>query len=225
MSLIVAIDGPAGSGKSSTARAVASALSFLYLDTGAMYRAVALAFHRRGLPFTEKAADVVLPNIHLDLPLIDGKIHVLLNGEDVSKELRGPEAGMRASRVSLLESVRRRMVEEQRRIGRASLAEGSGVVLEGRDIGTVVFPDAGLKIFMIADPAVRARRRLDEYKSLGQQTDFGSVLKEIKRRDRQDSDRQLAPLKMAEDAVVVDTSVLTFEEQVNLILNMVRERA
>lgn len=222
--MVIAIDGPAGSGKSTTARAVAERLGYLYIDTGAMYRAVALAFLEGGGEMQEAAAERLLPGIRIDLVHDAGDLHVLLNDVDVSREIRRPEVGRAASRVALLAPVRSKLVAEQRRIARAYETAGGGVVLDGRDIGTVVFPDADLKFFMVADPEVRARRRQAELAARGEAVPLASVLEEMKARDRQDAERALAPLRKADDAIEVDTTALGFEEQVDLVLQKVRER-
>jgi cytidylate kinase len=219
--VIIAIDGPAGSGKSSTARAVARELGLLYLDTGAMYRAVALAFLRAGREATPQAAADLLPDLRIEVDHVDGQMHVRLDGEDVTQAIRQPEVGTMASRVSTLRAVREKLVAEQRRIGRS---RPDGVILDGRDIGTVVFPDADLKIFMVADAAVRARRRLRDLQEQGVEAAFDEVLQEIEERDRQDRERALAPLRQADDALVVDTTDRAFEQQVQFVVQHARER-
>lgn len=222
--MIIAIDGPSGSGKSTTARKLAERLGYLYLDTGAMYRALALAFLRSGLEPTPENARKLLARLRLDVAHRNGVMRVFLDGEDVSDRIRTPEVSAMASRISALEPVRRKMVEAQRRIARDFTAKGGGVVVEGRDIGTVVFPDAEVKVFMVADPMERARRRQAELKARGQEVDLDNVLAEIERRDRQDAGRALAPLRKAEDAIEIDTTNLTPDEQVAFIFNKVRER-
>ena len=222
--MIIAIDGPSGSGKSTTARKLAERLGYLYLDTGAMYRALALAFLRSGLEPTPENARKLLARLRLDVAHRNGVMRVFLDGEDVSDRIRTPEVSAMASRISALEPVRRKMVEAQRRIARDFTAKGGGVVVEGRDIGTVVFPDAEVKVFMVADPTERARRRQAELKARGQEVDLDNVLAEIERRDRQDAGRALAPLRKAEDAIEIDTTNLTPDEQVAFIFNKVRER-
>lgn len=221
--MIVAIDGPAGSGKSTTARAVARRLGYLYLDTGAMYRAVALAFLRAEAAPTPEAAARLLPALTLDLRYADGEQRVLLDGEDVTEAIRRPEVGGAASAVSAVPAVREKLTAEQRRIGH-TYAEAPGVVVDGRDIGTVVFPEAALKIFMVADADVRARRRHAELAERGTPRPLDEVRAEMLQRDRQDSQRALAPLRQADDAVVLDTSARSFDEQVQFIVDRVRER-
>lgn len=222
--LIVAIDGPAGSGKSTTARAVAQALGFLYLDTGAMYRAMALAFLRADEPPTEGGAAAVLKGTSIDVRHEGGEMRVLLNGEDVSRRIRAQDAGQVVSRISALPAVREKMVAEQRRIARERVAAEGGVVLDGRDIGTVVFPDADVKIFLVADVEERARRRLAERREQGEEASLEEVKREIEARDRADRERSLAPLRRAEDAVELDTTDRTVSEQVQVVVEHVRER-
>lgn len=223
--LIVAIDGPAGSGKSTTARRVADALGWLYLDTGAMYRATALAFLDAGAAFSADGAERVLPGLQLDLRRNgEGALHVFLYGEDVTGRVRTPEATEAASRVSALPSVRARLVDEQRRIALARMAEGSGVVIEGRDIGTVVFPDAEVKVFMVAHPVARAERRHRELTERGEDVSLEAVAAELAARDARDEGRDVSPLRPAEDAVHLDTSRLSIDEQVERVLGLVRER-
>ena len=223
--MIIAIDGPAGAGKSTTARRLALKLGFLYLDTGAMYRAVALAFLRSGVRPTEHGAADVLSSLNLDVVQTDAGMEVFLNGEDVTEAIRSPEVGLMASRVSALAPVRERMVEAQRQIARARDTDGVGVVVEGRDIGTVVFPEAPVKIFLVASPAERARRRKLELDARGTSLPLDQVQAEMEQRDRQDAERNLAPLCKADDAIEVDTTGLSIDAQVNLIFDIVKERS
>ena len=222
--MIIAIDGPASSGKSTTARAVAERLGYLYLDTGAMYRAVALAFLRAEAEPTAEAARALLPQLRLDVRHENGAMRVLLDGADVTDEIRTQAVGMMASRVSALPLVREQLVQEQRRIGRAFADAGGGVVLDGRDIGTVVFPDADVKVFMVADADVRARRRLQELEARGETADFSDVLDEIRQRDARDQARAVAPLRRADDALALDSTHYAIDEQVEVVLEAVRER-
>lgn len=222
--MIVAIDGPAGSGKSTTARAVASRLGFLYLDTGAMYRAVALAYLERGAPLEEMDAEVVLAGLRIDLRHSECGQRVFLNDRDVSDRIRRAEVGEAASRVATWPAVREKMVDEQRRIARAYEHAGGGVVVDGRDIGTVVFPDAEVKVFMSAAPEVRAVRRLEEMQGRGETSSLEVVLAEIRRRDAQDTGRAVGPLRRADDAVEIDTSACSFDEQVATVVRLVEER-
>lgn len=221
--MIIAIDGPAGSGKSTTARAVAERLGYLYLNTGAMYRAVALAFLQRGVVATPEEAAILLPALRLDVRYDAGAMRVLLDDEDVTDELGRPEVGQGASRVGQFADVRARLVAEQQRLGRRYRRD-PGVVLEGRDIGTVVFPDADVKIFMVADPAVRARRRQAELVARGVPASLDDVLAEILQRDRQDQERTLSPLRKADDAVELDTTGRSIDDQVQFVVDRVRER-
>ncbi len=220
--MIIAIDGPAGSGKSSTARALAKALSGFYLDTGAMYRAMALAFHRAGAPISEASAEDFIDTIRVDLMYEDDDIRVFLDGEDVSSEIRSPEVTEYSSRVSRLATVRRKLVSEQRRLAGELDNQGHHVVVEGRDIGTVVFPNAHAKFFMTANARVRAERRKLDLSRQGVETDIRSVMEDIERRDRQDSEREHSPLIQAQDAVVIDTTRLSPEEQLEHVLRTVR---
>ncbi|HYE95932.1 MAG TPA: (d)CMP kinase [Rubricoccaceae bacterium] len=224
--MIVAIDGPAGSGKSTTARRVAERMGWLYLDTGAMYRAIGLAFLEAGRPFTDEAAGVLLREAAVDLvPAPEGS-RVVLGSRDVTDRLRTPEVADAASRASALAPVRAALVEAQRRIARQQAETGGGVVLEGRDIGTVVFPDADVKVFMTADLDARARRRHAELDAqVGETPALDRVSEELDARDRRDSERALAPLRPAEDAVLLDTTALSVEEQVERVLALIRERA
>ena len=219
--MIVALDGPAGSGKSTTARRVADRLGWLYLDTGAMYRAVGLAFREQGLPFTDDAAAALLPglDVHLD-PGPDG-LRVALNGDDVTDRIRTPEAAESASRASALAPVREAMVALQRRVARAHEADG-GVVVEGRDIGTVVFPDADVKFFLVADLDARAQRRLEQSGPDADVQTFEGVRAEIAARDARDETRALAPLRPADDAETLDTTGLSIDEQVARVIAAVR---
>lgn len=222
--MVIAIDGPAGSGKSTTARAVAARLGYLYLDTGAMYRAVALAFLRADAEMTDAAAERLLADLRIDLVHAPEGLRVLLDGEDVSEAIRRSDVGAAASRVAMLPAVRRKLVDEQRRAARAYEATGGGVVLDGRDIGTVVFPDADLKLFVVADPHERARRRHLELAARGEDVALPDVLEEMLQRDRQDEARAHAPLRKAEDAIEIDTTRMGFDEQVDLVLSLVEER-
>lgn len=224
--VIVAIDGPAGSGKSTTARRVAERMGWLYLDTGAMYRAVGLAFLDAGQPLTDDAAAGLLPHTTVDLtPTPDG-LRVTLDGHDVTGRIRTPDAGQAASRVAVLGPVRRKLVEAQRRIAQREVDTGGGAVLEGRDIGTVVFPDADVKIFMIADLAARAQRRHAELaeKHGAEASSFEAVARELAERDERDAGRALAPLRPADDAVQLDTTSRSIQEQVEAVLAVIRQR-
>lgn len=222
--MIIALDGPAGSGKSTTARRVASLLGFLYLDTGAMYRALALAFLRRGASTDPESVRQLLAEESLSVSLIGGEQRVWLGLEDVSEAIREPEVSEASSRISAIPMVRSYLVAEQRRIAGDVLAAGGGVVMEGRDIGTVVFPDAGLKVYLTADPAVRAGRRAEEYAARGRKVDEVALREDMAERDARDAGRDVAPLKPAPDAVLLDTTHVSFDEQVGFIVRLARER-
>ena len=217
----VAIDGPSGAGKSSIARRTAGKLGFLYVDTGAIYRTVGLAVRRSGIGSKDIDAIVsLLPKLDIALRYAeDGEQHMFLDGEDVSGEIRTPEISLYASDVSAFPQVRDYLMETQRR-----LARENDVIMDGRDIGTVVLPDAGLKIFLTASPEARARRRLLELREKGQETVFEDVLRDILLRDKNDSSRAAAPLKQAEDALLLDTTDLDFEQSCATVESMIRER-
>ena len=216
----VAIDGPSGAGKSSMARRLAAELGYTYVDTGAMYRAVGLYALRAGKdPADNAAVEALLPQVHLDILLKDGTQHVLLNGEDVSTAIRAEEVGMAASAVGANPAVRAFLLDTQR-----ALAKSRDVLMDGRDIGTVVLPDATVKIFLTASPEARAQRRFAELQAKGEQADFETVLADIRRRDDQDTHRAAAPLRQAEDAVLVDTSELDIEQSFALLKNTVLDR-
>lgn len=221
--MIVALDGPAGSGKSTTARRVAERLGWLYLDTGAMYRAVGLAFRERGLPFTAESAAALLPGLTVGLtPGPDGA-RVTLDGVDVTDRIRTSEAADGASRAGALAPVREAMVALQRRVADRQRTAGDGVVAEGRDLGTVVFPDAEVKFFLVADLDARAQRRLADLAALAERTGepvppFDRVRAELAARDARDQGRALAPLRPAPDAVTLDTTHLDIDAQVERVL-------
>ncbi|MCS6965735.1 MAG: (d)CMP kinase [Candidatus Kapabacteria bacterium] len=217
--LIIAIDGPAGAGKSTTARRVAERLGYLYVDTGAMYRAVTFAVLRAGISLCEEAVARILPQLQIGLRSTPGGQRTLLNGEDITEQLRLPEVTRWVSLVSSYPSVRRFLVEQQRRLG-----QGGGVVMDGRDIGTVVFPDADVKVFLTASLPVRARRRLRELQERGILATEEEVASDLQRRDLLDSRRTESPLSCAPDAVVVDTTELTIEEQTESVLELVRQK-
>jgi cytidylate kinase len=218
--LIIAIDGPVGSGKSSVARRVAELLGYTYLDSGAMYRAVAWKALRDGvsLDSPEKLEDLARQT-RIDLERTDGALHVLVDGEDVTASIRSAPVSQAASRAAAVPGVRVVLVDEQRRAG----APG-GVVMEGRDIGTVVFPDAGLKIFLEASPEVRAERRRQEHLAKGEVFDLPQMLNEVRQRDRRDRERAVSPLVRADDAVLVDNTAMDVEETARLIVLLARDR-
>jgi cytidylate kinase len=216
--LVIAIDGPAASGKSTTAQLVAERLGYLHVDTGAMYRAATLKVLRAGIPAgDQERVAALVESARIELRREAGSPRVLLDGEDVTQEIRTPEVTRAVSAVSGIRRVRDVMVREQRRMG----AEG-GIVLEGRDIGTVVFPDADLKFFMVAGIDARARRRGNELRTRGIQADIERLKNEIRDRDTVDSTRSESPLKKADDAIEVDTSDMTVEQQVALVIATAR---
>jgi cytidylate kinase len=218
--LIIAIDGPSGAGKSTLAKRLANELKFTYLDTGAIYRALALKVLREGIELTDDARlKELITATRIDLQETAGQLQVLLDGADVAAEIRSPEVSQMASKVSALRAVRSRMLELQRDIGR----RGS-VVAEGRDIGTVVFPAAEVKIFLHASIRERAKRRHDELERAGRSVDYAQTLREIEERDKRDSERDIAPLRQAEDAVSIDSSALSADEVVACALKYVRKR-
>lgn len=217
----VAIDGPAGAGKSTLARRLAAEFGYIYVDTGAMFRAVGLYALRAGKdPKDSAAVNALLPEITLRLASIEGEQHIYLNGEDVSKAIRTEEAGMAASAVGANPAVRAFLLDQQRK-----MAETQNVLMDGRDIGTVVLPDAQVKIFLTASPEARAARRAAELAAKGQPADYETVLADIRRRDDQDTHRAAAPLRQAEDAVLADTSELDFEQSFQLLRAIIREKA
>ena len=221
MTFSVAIDGPSGAGKSTIARAVARRTGALYLDTGAMYRAVGLFVLERGLDPSDAAAVArVAREADVRVGYESGLQKVYLAGRDVSDEIRRPEVSAAASKVSAVPEVRRRMVEMQR-----GIAQGHSVVMDGRDIGTCVLPHATLKIFLVADPAVRAARRFRELRAVGAKDTYQAVLEAILKRDHDDSTRASSPLRKAEDAVEVDASALTADEAVCAVLKLLGEKA
>lgn len=215
----VAIDGPAGAGKSSLSRLLANKLKYIYVDTGALYRAVGLKFSNLGFT-TELVGDIaaVLADTALDIRFIDGAQRVFLDGNDVSDDIRTPAASMMASAVSAKPEVRAFLLDMQR-----ELAKRNNVVMDGRDIGTVVLPDADVKIFLTADVKVRAERRLKELLEKGEKVTFEEVLEDMKVRDYNDSHRDIAPLKQADDAVLADTSDLDFEGSLELLCSIVQK--
>ena len=225
--MIIAIDGPAGSGKSTTARTVAERLGYVYVDTGAMYRTVALAFIRNGVSAESAPAGEIrriLANIRLDIRFEAGGMRVLLDEQDVTGDIRTRQVTEVASRVAVIPEVRERMVEEQRRLARIQEKDRKGVVLEGRDIGTIVFPDADVKVFMNASEEMRARRRYEELREKDPNVSFQDVLSDIRARDKRDVYRQVSPLRKAEGTIEIDTSHIDVHEQVEMVIREVRER-
>ena len=217
----IAIDGPAGAGKSTVARAAAKKLHFLYVDTGAIYRTVALAVDRLGIdPGDGEGVTQALPGLKIRMDHgPDGEQRMFLGEEDVSRAIRENRVSALASKVSALPQVRAFLLDFQRQ-----LARENNVIMDGRDIGTVVLPQAEVKVFLTAAPEARARRRLLELEQRGQQADYETILKEIVQRDKQDRERAAAPLKQAEDAVLLDTTDLDLEQTVEALLKIVRER-
>ena len=208
MGINIAIDGPGGAGKSTVARAVASRLGFIYVDTGAIYRAIGLKFVRTGMEFTDENIISVLPGTELSLTHVGGEQHVIIDGEDVSSLIRTQQISAAASRVSAVPEVRSFLLDLQ------------------RDIGTVILPNADVKIFLTAGIEIRAQRRHRELMAKGLETPetFERVLEEVKARDKADSERAAAPLKRAEDAVLVDTSDMDFEKSVETVINVIRSK-
>jgi cytidylate kinase len=225
--LTIAIDGPAGSGKSSVARRIASVLGYLYLDSGAMYRALALKALQRGASLEDEAQlEKLAADTHIELKpptpeqeRAGSKNDVFLDGTDVTDAIRTSDVAQAASRLATTAGVRRVLVAEQQRAG-----AGGGVVMEGRDIGTVVFPGAELKIFLDASPEVRAERRWKEHQEKGDTLTLLQVLEEVRERDKRDRERRVSPLVRAADAVVVDNTAMDVEETARLIVMLARER-
>lgn len=215
--IIVAIDGYSSCGKSTIAKALAKYAGYTYVDTGAMYRAIALYTLREGLQVTGDGLQVIaaLPKISVGFVLVDGAQHVTLNGEDVESQIRTLEVGNRASQISAIKEVRAFLVAQQQKMG-----EAKGIVMDGRDIGTVVFPKAELKLFLTASPEVRAQRRYDELVEKGEKPDYNAVLADVNDRDYRDTHRAESPLRQAEDAIVVDNSHMTREEQMQVIYDL-----
>ncbi|MBQ8930912.1 MAG: (d)CMP kinase [Ruminiclostridium sp.] len=221
MNIAVAIDGPVGAGKSSIARQAAKKLDFIYVDTGAMYRGIGLYTVRKGVGTKDTGAVIsLLPEIELDIKIIDGTQRVFLNGEDVSENIRLPEISMAASDVSAIPEVRAFLLDLQR-----GFAKTNNVIMDGRDIGTVILPDAEVKIYLTADAEVRAKRRYDELIAKGKDVKYEDVLADLNQRDYNDMHREIAPLKVADDAVIADTTELDFEQSCELIAKIIKEKA
>ena len=219
--IAIAIDGPSGAGKSTIARAAAKKFGFIYVDTGAIYRTVGLAANRADIDRRdEKAVSAILPGMHIEMKYSqDGVQRMFLNGEDVSENIRLPDISLAASDVSALPAVRAFLMDMQR-----SMAEKHDVIMDGRDIGTVVLPDAELKIFLTASIEDRAYRRYQELIAKGVRTCYESVISDMENRDRQDSGRAAAPLKAADDAVIIDTSGNTLEKSIDIICGLISQR-
>lgn len=220
MSVAIALDGPAGAGKSSIAKRAAKALDFIYVDTGALYRTIGLAATRNSVePKPSDEVEKLLNEITVDLTFNDkGEQIVLLNGEDVSGLIRTPEASMMASKISAVPSVRAYLLDLQR-----NMAKSHNVIMDGRDIGTVVLPDAKVKIFLTASPKARAQRRYKELCEKGMDVKYDDILNDVITRDYNDSHRETAPLKPAEGCVMVDTTELDFEQSVEKIISVIKE--
>lgn len=220
MTYSIALDGPSGAGKSTLAKAVAQRLGILHVDTGAMYRAIGVYALRQGKNTADPAQVIpCLPHIHISLRFGEDGQRIFLDGEDVSQAIREPEASMAASNVSAIPEVRAFLLEQQR-----DLARQSSVIMDGRDIGTVVLPDATVKIFLTAAPEARARRRWKELRDKGHDVAYEDILEEVKLRDYNDSHRAAAPLKQAPDALLADTTSLDFQQSLELLLSIIKDR-
>ena len=218
--LIIAIDGPSAAGKSTLAKRLAKDLGFTYLDTGGMYRALAFKVLREGIDIgNDGALTELIGRTAIDLVVTGGKLKVLLDGEDVSHEIRTPEVSQMASKASTLEVVRRWMLVLQRAFGRRG-----NVVAEGRDIGTVVFPDAEVKIYLDASAQERARRRVEELRQAGRQVSLDETLREMWERDKRDSERDLAPLRKADDAIAIDSTSVDAEALAQRVMQQIRKK-
>ena len=218
--IAVAIDGPAGAGKSTIAKKIAKELGFVYIDTGALYRTIAYDMVKRRISPSEDAAiKDALSSLQIELAFQDGEQHVYLDGEDVSSFIRTPEISMAASSFSALPPVRAFLLELQR-----DMARRHNVIMDGRDIGTVVLPNADIKIFLTASPEDRAKRRHQELLEKGMESDYASVLEDIKKRDDNDANRPIAPLRPSQDSLIVDTTGNTLEKSVSLLSRMIKER-
>lgn len=215
----VAIDGPAGAGKSTIAKAAAKELSYIYVDTGALYRAIAYNAVKNGVIDNENAVVSMLNSTKLELKYIDGVQAVFLNGEDVSAFIRTPEISMGASRVSAIPAVRAFLLSLQQEI-----AAKNNVIMDGRDIATVVLPNADVKIFLFASAECRAERRYKELIEKGENVKYEDVLDDVNQRDYQDSHREIAPLKPSEDSIMLDTSAIGLQESIDLVINTIKER-
>ncbi|MGN0635318.1 MAG: (d)CMP kinase [Acutalibacteraceae bacterium] len=220
MAVNIAIDGPAGAGKSSIAKRAAAALGYIYVDTGALYRTIGLNALRHGVDTKDAAAVIgTLADVQVSLRFVDGEQRVFLGEEDVSAAIRTPEASMAASNVSAIPAVREHLFALQQNI-----AAQNNCLMDGRDIGTVVLPNADVKIFLTASAETRADRRCRELAEKGMPTPYDEVLRDIIQRDYNDSHRDVAPLKQAEDAVLLDTSALSFDESYAAVVKIIKER-
>lgn len=217
----IAIDGPSGAGKSTVARAAAIKLGYVYIDTGAMYRTVGLYMLRNNVDIKTQTETVIslLPNVKIDLGYIEDVQHIFLNGEDVSDLIRTPEVSMAASDVGTIMKVRENMTALQREI-----AEKYNCIMDGRDIGTFVLPGADVKIFLTADVKARAKRRYDELIKKGNAVKYDDVLSDMVTRDKNDSSRECMPLKKAEDAVLIDTTSMSLDDEIEAVIQCIRDR-
>lgn len=215
--LIIAIDGPSGAGKSTVAKALAERLGYLYIDTGAMYRALALKAKEKGIEIRdEKALTKLASEIDINFVNSDNKTYIFCNGQNISDAIRTPEMSWMASEISKIEGVRREMVKKQRQMGKMG-----GVVLEGRDIGTVVFPNADVKFYLDADLEERGRRRFRELLEKGQEVNLEKTIKDIMERDQNDMNRDHSPLRKADDAILIDSTNLSIEEVIKEMMNVI----
>ena len=214
----IAIDGPAGAGKSSISKEVAKRLGLVYVDTGAMYRACAVYAIENNIEIEQESITPHLDNINIDITYNDDGQHIILNGRDVSERIREQDATIGSSKIAVIPEVRLKLVELQRRI-----ASNKSVIMDGRDIGTYVLPNADLKIYLTASVAERAKRRYLEMLQKGMQCEINKVIEDIEFRDKNDSEREFAPLRQAEDAVLVDSSDMSFDEVCDKIYNMIKE--
>ena len=216
--MIIAIDGPAASGKSTSAKLLADELSFLYLDTGGMYRCIALSVLEHKIDiYNELSLEVFIKNFNLEFKSVDGRFDFIINGDSVSSKIRTNTVSRKVSEISAISAIRKYMVSMQR-----NFAENNNCVVEGRDIGTVVFPDAEIKFFIIASAQVRAKRRQLELQGIGETIAIKDILRDIKARDKYDSERSHSPLKKAFDAIEIDTTEMTVDEQVSFMIKNVK---
>ncbi len=218
--MIIAIDGPVGSGKSTIAKLVAQKLGFTYIDTGAMYRAVALKIIKTKTPLKVSEIVKMMENTKIDLVQTEEGLKVYLDGEDVTEEIRTEDVAKLASQIARYGEIRKRLVQFQRKLGERA----GNVVIEGRDTGTVIFPNAELKIYLTASPEERARRRYEQLKEKGFNVPFEHLVEKIRERDKMDMERKESPLKPAEDSVIIDTTDKTIDEVVEIIINLAKER-
>ncbi|MDR2532311.1 MAG: (d)CMP kinase [Oscillospiraceae bacterium] len=220
MQIQIAIDGPVGAGKSTIAKECAGRLGIVYMDTGALYRAIGVWCKENGTDaYDEDAVAAVLPKIALEIKLISGVQRIIINSGDITDRIRTPDASMLASKVSSYGAVRTFLLDLQR-----DFAAKNSVIMDGRDIGTVILPNADVKIFLAADPRERAKRRYDELIAKGSDVNFDDVLADLEKRDRDDSSRTHAPLKQADDAILLDTTGYTFDESVERIMEIIKTR-